>query len=157
MDGERYLRNEKIEEKNRRLAIAAAQAMHGQRAEDVAVLDLRDLVDYADYFVIASASSAMRIRGIVKAAEKVLSKTGGRRLNQPDMRTGWSLLDYGDIIVHVFDPEAREYYRIEDLWGDAPRLEWRDTRATPAARGKTTVKTGVLGMDRSDRDSDAED
>lgn len=123
---------ERIEEKNRRLAIAAAKAMHGQRAEDVVVLDLRGLIDYADYFVIASASSAVRIRGVARAAEKVLAKAGGKRLNVPDRKTGWSLLDYGDVLVHVFDAEARGFYRLEDLWGDAPRVEWEDG-AKPAA------------------------
>lgn len=155
MDGERRPEGEGIEGKNRRLAVAAARAMHGRRAEEVAVLDLRGLVDYADYFVIASASSAMRIRGVARAAEKALAEAGGRRLNQPDMRTGWSLLDYGDVIAHVFDPEAREFYRIEDLWGDAPRVEWRD--AGTAGEGEAMAKTGARERGAPDRDADAED
>jgi iojap-like ribosome-associated protein len=114
------------EEKNKKLAIAAAVAMHGQRAEDIIILDLRRLIDYADFFVIASASSMSRMRGVAKAAEKAMVKAKSRKLNHPDRETGWSLLDYGDVIIHVFDNEARDYYRIEDLWGDAPRVEWED-------------------------------
>lgn len=114
------------EEKNKNLAIASAVAMHGQRAEDIIILDLRQLIDYADFFVIASASSMSRMRGVAKAAEKAMMKEKSRKLNHPDRETGWSLLDYGDVIIHVFDTEARDYYRIEDLWGDAPLVEWKD-------------------------------
>ena len=75
---------------------------------------------------------------MARAAEKALDQAGGKSINQPDRRTGWSLLDYGDVIVHIFDPEAREYYRIEDLWGDAPRVEWRNAKTkTAVARTRT--------------------
>ena len=115
-----------IEEKNRELAILAALAMDEQRAEDVVILDLRTLIDYADYFVVGSASSLARMRGIARRVESVLSKHGGKRLNQPDRECAWVLADFGDILVHVFDAEARDFYRIEDLWGDAPRVRWED-------------------------------
>ncbi len=113
-----------IEEKNRELAILAALAMDEQRAEDVVILDLRKLIDYADYFVVGSASSLARMRGIARRVESALSKRGGKRLNQPDRESAWVLADFGDVLVHVFDAEAREFYRIEDLWGDAPRVPW---------------------------------
>ena len=113
-----------VERKNRELAILAALAMHEQRAEDVIILDLRNLVDYADFFVIGSASSLSRMRGIARRVEKALAKRGGKRLNQPDREATWVLADFGDVLVHVFDSEAREFYRLEDLWGDAPRIDW---------------------------------
>ena len=113
-----------IDDKNRELAIQAALAMHDQRAEEIVVLDLRTLVDYADYFVIASAASLTRMRGIVKRVEKDLEKLGGRRLNRPEPEAAWILADFGDVIVHIFDAPAREFYQLEDLWGDAPRLDW---------------------------------
>ena len=128
---------EAMDKKNRRLAVAAAVAMDGQRAENVLILDLRGLVDYADYFVIASAASVMRIRGVARAAEKTLAALGAIRLNRPDRDTGWALLDFGDVIVHIFDSAAREYYRIEDLWGDAPAVEWRG-----AAAAQRKIRTG---------------
>lgn len=115
-----------IEDKNRSLAILAARAMHEQRAEDILVLDLREFVDYADYFVIASASSMTRMRGIVRRVEKILTKNGGKRLNQPDNDAAWALADFGDILVHVFDSSARNFYQLEDLWPDAPQVDWRD-------------------------------
>ena len=140
---------EATDKKNRRLAIAAAVAMDSQRAEDVLVLDLRSLIDFADYFVIASASSVMRIRGIAKTVEKSLSSLNARRLNGSKFDTGWALLDYGDVIVHVFDNAAREHYRIEDLWGDAPVLEWRGADAA--------AQDVRAGLSVSVEDEDAED
>lgn len=115
-----------VDEKNRELAILAALTMDEQRAEDVVVLDVRELADYTDYFVVGSASSLARMRGVARRVESVLAKHGGRRLNRPDRESAWVLADFGDILVHVFDPAAREFYRIEDLWGDAPRVPWED-------------------------------
>ncbi len=114
------------ERKNRELAILAAVAMHEQRADDVVILDVRGLVDYADFFVIGTGSSMTRMRGITRFVERTLQKHGGKRLNQPERETGWVLADFGDVLVHVFDQEARDYYQLEDLWGDAPRIEWQD-------------------------------
>lgn len=115
-----------VEKKNRQLAILAARSMDEQRAEEIVVLDMRGLVDFADYFVIGSASSLARMRGIARFVERQLLKHGGKRLNQPDRESNWVLADFGDILVHVFDVQAREFYRLEDLWGDAPTVDWRD-------------------------------
>ena len=99
--------------------------MHEQRAEDVIVMDLRSLVDYADYFVVGSADSLTRLRGIARRVDRVMAKQGAKRLNRVERDVGWSLADFGDVLAHVFDRKAREMYRLEDLWGDAPRVEWR--------------------------------
>ncbi len=136
-----------IEEKNRELAIQAAVAIHEQRGEDIIILDLRRLVDYADFFVIASASSLSRIRGIARNVERVLAKSGGKRLNQPARETIWVLADFGDVLVHLFDREAREFYRLEDLWGDAPTVEWRD-------RVKDAPPPGPVDYDDYDDEED---
>jgi ribosome-associated protein len=115
-----------IERRNRELAIISALAMYERRAEDVLILDLRSLIDYADYFVVGSADSLARLRSIARRADQVMAKHGARRLNRTERNVGWILADFGDILVHVFDRKVREFYRIEDLWGDAPRVEWRD-------------------------------
>ncbi|MCD8349264.1 MAG: ribosome silencing factor [Planctomycetaceae bacterium] len=115
-----------LDAKNRELAILAALAMHDQRAEDILILDLRKLIDYADYFVIGSASSLTRMRGIIRRVEMSLIKHGGKRLNQPEREAAWILADFGDVLVHIFDSQAREFYRLEDLWGDAPQVEWEN-------------------------------
>ncbi len=115
-----------VERKNRELAIQAALAMHEQRADEVVILDLRGLVDYADFFVIGSAPSLTRMRGIARMVDKRLAKHGGKLLNRPDNEGNWILADYGDVIIHIFDAEARGFYCLEDLWGDAPKIEWAD-------------------------------
>lgn len=117
---------QEMERKNRELAVLAALTMHEQRAEDIIVLDMRTLVDYADFFVIGSASSLTRMRGVARRVEKALTKHGAKRLNQPDRETSWVLADFGDVLVHIFDNESREFYRLEDLWGDAPTVEWQN-------------------------------
>ena len=109
--------------------------MHEQRAEDVIVMDLRSLIDYADYFIIGSADSLTRLRGIARRVDQAMAKHGAKRLNRAERDTGWSLADFGDVLAHVFDHKARDLYRLEDLWGDAPRVEWRRERATE--RGKS--------------------
>lgn len=127
--------NYAIERKNRELAILAARAMDEQRAEDIVVLDMRGLVDFADFFVIGSASSLARMRGVARLVERRLLKAGGKRINRPDRDVAWVLGDFGDVLVHVFDTQAREFYRLEDLWGDAPRIKWRERVGKD--RGKT--------------------
>lgn len=130
---------EAVESRNRELALLAAGAMDEQRGEDILILDMRDLVDYADFFVICSASSLTRMRGVSRWVEKTLLQQGAKRLNQPDREASWILVDFGDILVHIFDNQAREFYRLEDLWGDAPRVDWAPLPATGTGNaGKQT-------------------
>lgn len=118
-----------VERKNRNLALSAARTLDDQRATDILVLDLRGLVDYTDFFVIASAASLARARGAWRLLDKRLTRAGAKLLNQPERESGWLLADYGDVLVHIFENEGREFYRLEDLWGDAPRIQWQeDTR-----------------------------
>ena len=122
------------DERNRKLAILAALAMDERRAEDVLILDIRSLIDYADYFVIGSTDSLTRLRGVARRVDQVMAKNGAVRRNRAERDSGWSLGDFGDILVHVFERWARNFYRLEELWGDAPRVEWRDQ--LPKAGGK---------------------
>ena len=116
----------RIDERNRKLAILAALAMNERLAEDVLILDIRLLADYADYFVIGSTDSLARLRGVVRRVEEIMAKQGAARRNRAERDSAWALADYGDILVHVFEREARNFYRLEELWGDAPRVKWRD-------------------------------
>ena len=115
---------------SRDLAIAAARAAADKQGERVAVLDVRELIVITDYFVIASGGSERQVRTIVEEVEKSLRELGMkpiRREGENDRR--WVLLDYFDVVVHVFAPEERDYYDLERLWRDAPTLEWENVGA----------------------------
>jgi ribosome-associated protein len=97
-----------------------AEVAEDRRAEDVVVLDLRGQTLVTDYFVICTGTSRVQIRAIVEAAAQVLAEAGSHGVREGDEAAQWVLLDYGDVVVHVFGPEARAFYRLERLWADAP-------------------------------------
>ena len=108
-------------------ACLAARAASSKQGEDVLVLDVRDLITITDYFVIVSGASDRQVKTI--ADEVVLSLRG--KGNKPvrvegEAASRWILLDFVDFVVHVFHNEERDYYRLERLWIDAPRVEWED-------------------------------
>lgn len=107
------------------VARTAAQALYDKKAEDIAVLDLTVLSDVSDYFVIATGLNNRQVDALVDEVEEKVVKACGEKpisIEGRDERA-WILMDYGSVVVHVFTPEARDYYRLEKLWGDAPRLE----------------------------------
>jgi ribosome-associated protein len=115
---------------SRDLAVAAARAAADKQGERVVVLDVRELIVITDYFVITSGASQRQVRTIVEEIEKALRDLGRkpvRREGVEDWR--WVLLDYFDVVIHVFADEEREYYDLERLWRDAPRLSLDDVGA----------------------------
>ena len=106
------------------VARTAAQAAYDKKAEDIAVIDLTELSDVCDYFVIATGSNNRQVDSIVDEVEEQVAKKYDEHPFSIEGREerAWILMDYGSVIVHVFTPEAREYYRLEKLWGDAPVL-----------------------------------
>lgn len=106
------------------VARAAAQAAFDKKAEDVVVIDLTEYSDVCDYFLIATGLNARQVDTIVDEIEEKVAEAYGEHpfsIEGRDQRT-WILMDYGSVVVHVFTPEARDYYRLEKLWGDAPTL-----------------------------------
>lgn len=106
------------------VARAAAQAAFDKKAEDVIAIDLTEFSDVCDYFVIATGANARQVDTIVDEVEEKVAEAYGEHpfsIEGRDQRT-WILMDYGSVVVHVFTPEARDYYRLEKLWGDAPTL-----------------------------------
>lgn len=88
-----------------------------RQAEEIVLLDVRRIVSIADYFVIASATNPRQMRALVDTVEKELRRDGVRLKHQEGaLDSGWVLLDYGDVVVHLFSPELRAYYRLEELW-----------------------------------------
>ena len=107
------------------LARVAAQAASNKKAEDLVVLDLTGLSDVCDYFVIATGANARLVDSVIdEIKEKVADAFDEKPFSIEGRRGGnWVLMDYGSVVVHVFTPETREYYQLEKLWGDAPKLE----------------------------------
>jgi ribosome-associated protein len=89
-----------------------------RQAEDVVLLDIRRVASFADYFVIATAANPRHLRALVELLNKELPRDGGGQHREGDHESGWVLLDYGDIIVHLFSPELRAHYALEDLWSE---------------------------------------
>lgn len=112
-------------DESRDAAVAAATAAAGKQAADVAILDVRGLIVITDYFVICSGSTERQVRTIVEEVEKGLRSIQRRPIRREgETEARWVLLDYVDIVVHVFAEEEREYYDLERLWRDAPRVPW---------------------------------
>jgi len=121
---------------SRDTAAAAARAAASKQADDIVVLDVSQLIVITDHFVICTATSSRQIRTVVEEIERVLREQlevrPARREGEGD--AGWWLLDYIDVVVHVFGPAEREYYDLERLWRDAPRLDWEEPDAVSSAR-----------------------
>ncbi len=100
-------------------ALRAAEAAESKRAEGVVVLDLREQTLVTDYFIICTGTSRVQIRAIVDGVADALAGGDARAVREGVEAAQWVLLDYGDVVVHVFGPEARAFYRLEKLWSDA--------------------------------------
>lgn len=105
------------------LAKVAVDAAADKKAFDILLLDIRDVTTIADYFVVCSASNARQIQAIAESVDEALRSQGGRLLNREGVGdAGWVLLDFGDIVVHIFNAQEREYYSLEHLWNAAKRV-----------------------------------
>lgn len=95
-----------------------------KKGDDIVLLDIRGQTLIADYFVICSAGSERQLKAIVEGVTEEVKKRYGidERLIEGEARTGWVLIDYGDIIIHAFSPETREYYDLEGFWREAAVL-----------------------------------
>lgn len=102
---------------------AVVRAIEDRKGQKLVVLDLRGLSDAADYFVIASGTSDAHVRGMADGVMQALEEAGFPVNHVEGMSAGrWVLLDFVDVVVHLFHPESRAYYRLERLWQDAPPL-----------------------------------
>ena len=108
---------------SREIALTAAKAAAAKQADDVTILDVHGLIVITDYFVICSGQTERQVKTIVEEIEKAGRDLGERPIRREgEAGARWVLLDYIDVVVHVFTEEERRYYDLERLWRDAPRV-----------------------------------
>lgn len=111
---------------SREIARLIAQSAHDIKAVELKVLGLRKLSGFTDYFVIASGRSDRQVQAICDRIRETLEKRERRPLGIEGYQEGhWVLLDYGEVVAHIFYEPVRSFYALEKLWGDAPRINFR--------------------------------
>ena len=106
-------------------ACLCARVASDNKARDIVVLDMRKITPLYDFFVLSTGSSRRQIHTISEETDAALRDVGDRRLSiEGYQASSWVVQDYGDVMVHVFNPQTREYYALEELWADAPRVAW---------------------------------
>lgn len=121
---------------SRKIAELCAQKCLEKKAENVVILDLGNRSSVADYFVVASGFSDRQVAAIADHVATDLKAQGVKTLSQEGMVDGrWALIDLGPVIVHVFQDHLRDFYNIESLWLDAPRIRVQDPDSSSASRG----------------------
>lgn len=119
----RKLKKEYLEKGGRELAAACARVADATKAEDLVVLDVRGLSSFTDYFVIMSGRSTRHVQGLAEAIEGELRSKRVSSKHSEGLGEGiWVLLDFNDVVVHIFYRDKRAFYDLEGLWHDAPRI-----------------------------------
>lgn len=134
----------KDHERARKLAIEAAVSLSDDKCEHVVVLDLRGRSQVADYFVVATGASDRQMKSAAMNVAHIAHDLGVSlfRSNKDQPGQTWVLMDFVDVVVHIFEPAARAYYDLEVLWGDGPRVDWMAARG-PARQPRPAGSTGA--------------
>ncbi len=98
------------------------QILEEKKALDIVLLDIRDVNSYLDFFIIATGNSHIHCKTLVREVDEHLRSMGMKKINNPDLESGWLILDYGSLTVHIFTQEKREFYQLERLWADGTRV-----------------------------------
>jgi ribosome-associated protein len=107
-------------------AFLCARVAEENKGRDILVLDMRGVSPLYDFFILATGASRRQIHTIVEEIDAAMRAEGDARIGIEGYGSSkWVVQDYGDIVVHVFDDDARRYYALEDLWADAPHLDWQ--------------------------------
>jgi ribosome-associated protein len=108
-------------------ACLAAKTAADNKALNIVVLDLRSITPIFDFFVISTAASRRQVHTVVEDTDAALRAVGDERLAVEGYESSkWVVQDYGDVVVHVFDTDTRDYYNLEELWADAEKVDWED-------------------------------
>ena len=121
-------------ESSRRLAVDAARLAAATHCTNVVILDVRGLCPITDFLVIATGTSPRQMRSVAEEIIEMAEQRGDRALSTNGLEGGsWIVADFIDVVLHAFSPEARIYYDLDNLWGDARRVEWEEQPAAPMA------------------------
>lgn len=122
-------------------ACRCARAAEDFRGKDTTVLDLTAVTPIADYFVVTTGTSGRQMRALAEEVDRVLREYGSRPFGVEGREDShWILHDFGDIVLHVFSPEARKLYDLEHLWADAPRVDWKAELENAGAGGQGSTQ-----------------
>lgn len=105
------------------IAKLAADALDSKKGEDISILDISEISDIADYFVIATGKNTNQMEALMDAADEALAKAGiNLRNTEGNKESSWILMDYSDVIVHIFDAESRSFYDLDRIWKDSKKV-----------------------------------
>jgi ribosome-associated protein len=97
-----------------------------KKGTDIVIMDLRGVNGYLDYFLITTGNSRVHCRALARELERFVNTQDLSQRNKPDYESGWIILDFNELIVHIFTQEMREYYQLEKLWGDAKKISYNN-------------------------------
>ncbi len=104
-----------------------ARMMSEKKAKDIVLMDLRRVNNYLDYFLLATGNSVIHCRSLAKEVQKALAMSNVKSRNKSNLDSEWIVLDYNEIVVHIFTQETRDFYQLEKLWGDATVMSYERT------------------------------
>ena len=108
-------------------ACLAARTVAENKGRDILVLDMRSCTPLFDYFILVTGTSRRQIHTLAEETDAALRAEGDHRLGIEGYEASkWIVQDYGDIMIHVFDPDTRDYYKLEELWADAKKVDWEN-------------------------------
>lgn len=121
----------------RQLAVACARIASDKKAVGIVILDVGAALYLTDFFVIATGTNPRQLKAIADETTRALKKAGVRRLGEEGRpEAGWVLMDFGDVVLHLFDEERRRFYDLEGIWADAARVPWGRRRAKERPEGE---------------------
>ena len=130
------------------MAIAAARAASDKKAHDILVLDMHGVTPITDYFIICSGANDKQVARIQEAVEDRLRELGEKASRREGERyRRWILLDYIDLVVHIFLQEDRDFYELERLWKDASPVAWEEPERKPSAGIRIGAQEGISHID----------
>lgn len=123
------IRNEnEADDKFITLGISCIEFLDGKKAESPVFMDLRKVNSYLDFFIVATGNSHPHCRALAKDIEKMLHDSGLKQYGKPDYDSDWIIIDFGNLIIHIFTEDMRNYYQLEKLWGDSVKYNIHEVK-----------------------------